>query len=208
MKKNIVSILSPLIIIILGFLTAKVFSTFMYEWTFLPVSLIYWAALLFFTKRKNINIKDMFNKPRESKNLLIVLLIFSLIPFLNFILNIGLLNNLFIIIIWLLFSILNPLFEEVYWRGVLLNTLPFRKKWIAIFYSTLLFVLSHKLIWGVFSIGYNSLLVTLMFIIMGIVWSIIYLKTKSLWYCYISHVLIDLFSLSVFMLLNLYIPLV
>jgi membrane protease YdiL (CAAX protease family) len=43
-------------------------------------------------------------------------------------------------------------------------------------------------------------------LIMAIFWTIIRLKTKSIWWCIFSHLLVDIFSLSTFALMNIYIP--
>jgi len=50
-------------------------------------------------------------------------------------------------------------------------------------YSTALFVLSHPLMWGMFSIANRSWMTMVSLVIMGIVWSLVYLKTKSLRWC-------------------------
>jgi membrane protease YdiL (CAAX protease family) len=42
--------------------------------------------------------------------------------------------------------------------------------------------------------------------VMSTVWCIVRIKTKSLWWCIISHILVDIFNLLVFVMLNLVIP--
>lgn len=89
-------------------------------------------------------------------------------------------------------------------EGILIENLPFKKKWIAVAYSTLLFIAGRPLMWGVFSVTGGSLIILLPLTIISVLWSIIYLKTKSLWWCIISHFLIDTLALTAAMLLNLY----
>jgi membrane protease YdiL (CAAX protease family) len=69
-----------------------------------------------------------------------------------------------------------------------------------------LFILSHLFIWGVFSYGNRNLFLILSLTIMSIVWCAVRLKTKSIWWCIISHFFVDLFNLLVFVMLNIYIP--
>jgi membrane protease YdiL (CAAX protease family) len=129
----------------------------------------------------------------------------GLIPLSILLLNLHLLYSPVLIVLWLMFAAINPITEEIYWRGFLLENLPFSKK-ISVLYSTLFFVLSHPLMWGVFSIGNRSWMTLLLLSIMGIVWSVVYLKTKSLRWPTISHTMVNIFNLSVFVFLNLYIP--
>jgi membrane protease YdiL (CAAX protease family) len=105
----------------------------------------------------------------------------------------------------ILFSILNPFFEELYWRGFVLDY-TFRSKLSSSIYSSILFILSHLFIWGVFSYGNRNLYLIFSLVIMSIVWCIVRIRTKSLWWCIISHFFVDLFNLLVFVMLNIYIP--
>jgi membrane protease YdiL (CAAX protease family) len=41
---------------------------------------------------------------------------------------------------------------------------------------------------------------------MSIAWCIVRIKTKSLWWCILSHFFVDLFNLLVFIMLNIYVP--
>ena len=109
-------------------------------------------------------------------------------------------NNL-----WILFSLINTFFEEIYWRGFLLEN-TFKSKILSSIYSTALFVISHLFIWGIFSFGNRNIFTIISLIIMGVVWCIVKNKTKSLRWNIVSHIMVDIFNLSVFVFLNLYIP--
>jgi membrane protease YdiL (CAAX protease family) len=101
--------------------------------------------------------------------------------------------------------LLNPFFEELYWRGFVLD-FTFSSKKASALYSSILFILSHLLIWGVFSYGNKNYFLIGSLAIMSTVWCIVRIKTKSLWWCIISHFFVDAFNLMVFVMLNLVIP--
>ncbi|MGG2094986.1 CPBP family intramembrane glutamic endopeptidase [Bacillus sp. S13(2024)] len=109
-------------------------------------------------------------------------------------------------ILVILFAAINPWFEEGYWRGLLLDAGENPPIWMRILYSSALFAFSHPLIWGVFSIGNRSYQLLFTLFVMGIVWSFIRYKMKSLRWSVYSHILVDLGNLSVFVFLNVYIP--
>ena len=82
----------------------------------------------------------------------------------------------------------------------------FSSKIVSSLYSSVLFITSHLLIWGVFSYGNRNYFLIGSLAIMSAVWCIVRIKTKSLWWCIISHFLVDVFNLMVFVMLNLVIP--
>jgi membrane protease YdiL (CAAX protease family) len=76
----------------------------------------------------------------------------------------------------------------------------------AVPYSTGLFMLSHPLTWGVFSVTIRSAIMVLPLFIMGVIWSVVYIKTKTLRHGIIAHALVDTLNLSVWVFLNIYVP--
>lgn len=207
MNKDKVAIFSPIAIISLGFISASVFKIFMQEWAFIPLALIYWSLTFVVAYRclGKASIVGLFAKPEKSIPWIALCFVVGLIPLPILLLNLNLLVSPLVTVMWLAFAAVNPFFEEIYWRGFLLKALPFSKA-AAILYSTLFFIASHPLMWGVFSIANRSWMVWASLLLMGVVWSIACLKTNSLWWCVISHFLVDVFNLSVFVFLNLYIP--
>ncbi|TSB47469.1 CPBP family intramembrane glutamic endopeptidase [Alkalicoccobacillus porphyridii] len=84
--------------------------------------------------------------------------------------NYHLFDLILIINLWLAFALVNPWFEELYWRGLLLDAaIEWFPKWISVCYSALFFVLSHPFTWGVFSIANNHYHVIINLTILGIV---------------------------------------
>jgi membrane protease YdiL (CAAX protease family) len=104
-----------------------------------------------------------------------------------------------------MFAVINPFFEEVFWRGLLLKKLPLPAVG-RVLYSTAFFIISHPLMWGVFSIANRSWMTWASLAVMGVVWSVVFLKTDSLRWPLISHFMVDIFNLSVFVFLNIYQP--
>lgn len=106
----------------------------------------------------------------------------------------------------LAFALVNPWFEEAYWRGALLDAgkrWPFR---VAALYSTVLFVAGHPLMWGVFSTGNRSPALYATLFAMGMLWAYMRRTTQSLRLPLLSHALVDVGNLSVFVFLSLYVP--
>lgn len=121
--------------------------------------------------------------------------------------NYHLLDSSVIIVLWIVFALINPLFEELYWRGLLLDsTKEILQKWLSIIYSTFFYCISHPLMWGLFSIANTSSHLYIYLIIMGIIWSITYYKTNSLRWVVVSHFIVDIGNLAVLCFLNIYLP--
>ena len=109
-------------------------------------------------------------------------------------------------VLWLGYGLVNPWFEEGYWRGLLLDATRGWPMGLGVLYSTALFAVSHPLIWGVHSrpLRHPAALVGLALV--GIVWSITYRRTGSLRWTIAGHSCSNLLGLSVPILLNLHAP--
>ena len=207
-KAGLFPVFAPMIVIALGALSALAFYPLMGEWAFIVLAIVYWGSSFHISCRglgKNA-IRSLFRKPEGSRGWLILSITVALIPLPILLMNLGLLAYRPVLtILWLVFAVANPFFEELFWRGYLLRKLSFPKTW-GVAYSTALFVISHPLMWGIFSIANRSWMMMVSLTIMGVAWSLVYIKTKSLRWCYVSHVMVNLFNLSVFVMLNLYVP--
>lgn len=207
MTKSKFPIFIPLAIITSGAAVVLILLPLLNEWVFIPLALFYWGAI-FFVSYKGLGkdgIRALYQKPGGSKLWLVLSLVVGLIPLPILLMNLYLFTSPLVITLWLLFAIANPHFEQIFWRGYLLSELPFPTTW-RIVYSAALFVISHPLMWGLFSIANRSWMMMVSLTVMGVVWGIVYVKTKSLWWCLISHHMVNVFNLSVFVFLNIYIP--
>lgn len=111
-----------------------------------------------------------------------------------------------ILCLWLGFALVNPWFEEAYWRGFLMDS---TKSWgatLSITYSAAWFALSHPWIWGVHSPAMRQWPVVIALLFVGLIWGLVYRRTRSLRWTIAGHMLANLLGLAVPMLLNLYDP--
>ncbi|PAQ14949.1 hypothetical protein CD798_08655 [Bacillaceae bacterium SAOS 7] len=206
-KRNFI-LVSPIVIILLGFITATIWSKVIDEWAWVPLAIVYWSLLGICIKyfKGNKQIKDWLKKPKSSRFIVFFTLILGLFPISVIMMNYEIFNSIWLVVLWLLFAIINPFFEELYWRGLLLDAaMKLFPKWIAVAYSTIFFVLSHPLMWGVFSIANAHYHVFIYLTILGVVWSYTYFQTQSLRWVMLSHFFVDIGIMTVPVFLNLYV---
>jgi membrane protease YdiL (CAAX protease family) len=124
----------------------------------------------------------------------------------EFVLGWHVLQSPTLIALWLAFGLLNPWLEEGYWRGLLIDATRGWPWGLGVVYSTLLFALSHPLIWGVHSTALRHPAALIGLGLVGGVWGVAYWRTGSLRWTIVGHTCANLFGLSVPVLLNLYVP--
>src|SRR5690554_6316103 len=110
---------SPFFIILFGFLTATIFTQFINEWAWIPLAIVYWSLLGFFiwTFKGSKNLGDWLQKSKKAPVWITATMLFGMVPLTILIMNYHLFDSIWLIFYWLLFAILNPWFEEYYWRG-------------------------------------------------------------------------------------------
>jgi membrane protease YdiL (CAAX protease family) len=111
-----------------------------------------------------------------------------------------------LIVAWLAFALVNPWFEESYWRGLLIDATAPWGKWPALLYSSIWFALSHPLIWGIHSLPLRKPEAVAALLMVGLIWGLTYQRTGSLRGCVAGHMLANLFGLAALVLLNVYDP--
>lgn len=200
-------IISPFIIISLGFIVSKISIKYIAEWAFIPVALIYWGATTLLTLiAAKSNWRKFFQKPLNKKKWFIMCVVIGFIPSIVLVMEYQRFHSILLIVLWIVFSLINSFLEEIYWRGLLLDYTDHWHRTLSVGYSTTLFVLSHPFIWGVFSLANRSWSLIISSTIVGVVWCLTYIKTKSLRWTVFSHFLVDIFNISVLALLNIYVP--
>lgn len=117
-----------------------------------------------------------------------------------------LLANPTLVIGWLAFALINPWFEESYWRGLLMDATASWGKLASLLYSSAWFAASHPLIWGIHSLPLRKLEAVGALFFVGMIWGLAYQRTRSLRWCVAGHMLANLFGLAALVLLNLYDP--
>lgn len=177
-----------------------------WSWTvFLP---IYYCQIAIFIVLlgEGKNIKDWFRKSEGSIIWRIIcILFFSMFSIPIFVINISRLDSFNIILLSIMYSVINPFFEEIFWRKILLSNERINRT-VSVLFSSFMFTLNHPItllkLNKIFSEP-GFLVITFLY---GIVWSITYLKTKSLRYNYFTHMLVNFASLSILVFLNRYAP--
>jgi membrane protease YdiL (CAAX protease family) len=113
-----------------------------------------------------------------------------------------------VLLLWLGFGLVNPWFEESYWRGLLIDAAggAGRTRLLGVIYSSAAFAVSHPLIWGVHSVALRHPVAVLGLAVAGAVWGLAYWRTGSLRWTIVGHTCANLLGLSVPVLLNLYVP--
>lgn len=203
-KTNTKIVSLSLLLIAIGFIVAVIFNQLIGEWAFIPLALVYWAAIFIIVKPTKKQLSSLFSAPRTSTKYVLLAMVPALFGIVSFAWGIQYIRGLGLILLWILFALINPIAEELFWRGYLLDNLTWKPS-AKILFSTALFLASHMM-WGVFSVTIRSYIMILPLIVMGLVWGYVYHKTKSLKWCILAHGLVDILNLSVWVFLNIYIP--
>ena len=206
--------MSPVIVLILGNLASRFFSHALGKWAWLGYFPVYWSILfllMFFIGNKE-NQRLWFSKSQGSLWWAILAIGIGIISFPMFLIpNIHMMHSVILVIAWFVFALINSPLEEAFWRGFLLDGTAQFPRFYGVIYSSVLFTAIHPLNLGVFSKiqAFNSseplalvpFLVILL--ILSVVYSLLYIKTKSLRLPILSHILTDLGNLSIFLFMNM-----
>jgi uncharacterized protein len=207
-RERIEILLSPIFVILIGHVTARVAGHFLGAWAWLPLTLVFWSTIGVVSYRYGgfRGWRDRLGNSRGSWRWAALALLVGLLPLPLFLMHWRLLLSLDLFILWLIFGLMNPWIEEGYWRGLLLEATNGLPTAMRVFYTAGVFAISHPLMFGVNSIGVASTEVLVSTFVMGAVWAVVYLRTRSLRWCVASHVLVDLLSLSVPVFMNQFVP--
>ena len=197
-------LLSPLFVLVFTKILLEIFILlFTQEISWIPAFLAYYLSIgivifvaVNYFKIKFQNIFSLNLKPFPNLTLIIFgVVVPALLPFGVILFKAKYVPEYFFLYI-IIFSLINPLFEESLWRGLLVN-LPTRN-WFKILYSSFLFAFSHYFFWSFwFRDPYITITTVISTFIMGICWMWFMVKRKNLVYPIISHFFVDVFNLSV-----------
>lgn len=114
------------------------------------------------------------------------------------------LDRAWIVALWLLLALINPWLEEGYWRGLLMDATDRWPGWLAVLQGAFWFGASHPLVLGANGAetvqGLPGFVGTF---VVGVVWALVYRRTRSLRWPIFGHLLQDLFAPPVPVFLNL-----
>lgn len=176
--------------------------------TWVPVTLVQWTCFGLFIAlgAGRDGVVRWLRTPGGDARSAALALAVGLIPLPILITSYGLLDSVPIVLLWLAFAAINPVLEEGYWRGLLLDRTSGWPAWLSIGASSALFALNHPLAYGVFSIANAQPATLVSTFIMGVVWSFVYRRSGSLRWPIAAHVVTDLCNLAVLAFMNLYVP--
>lgn len=203
-----VVILSPIGLIALGHAVQVLAGPALGAWAVVPTMLVFWATiagLVLWYGRGQLP-RAWLERPRGPRAWSIVAVAVGLLALRQFLAGWPVLKSPPLFALWLGFGLINPWFEEGYWRGLLIDAAGGRLKGLAVAYSTLLFAASHPLIWGVHSVALRHPAALVGLVLVGGVWGMTYWRTGSLRFTLVGHACACLFGLSVPVLLNLHVP--
>lgn len=201
-------LLSPLGIIAIGHLTARLAGIFLGVWAWLPLQLTLWsmfAGLIAWGGGREA-IQRWLRPPQGAWGWSALAVMVGMLPLQLFLQNWKLFDSFGLVLLSLPLIVINPFLEEGYWRGLLLDQTQAWPGWLGILYSSFFFAIDHPLTFGVFSIANRHPATTISTFIMGAAWAIVYKKTGSLRWLIFGHLLVDMFNLSVLALLNIFVP--
>lgn len=196
---------SPILLLLVGFTIAYLAGNIFGVWVWVPIMIAYWflIALLVWANGGRSSITRWLAPSQGNwywKGLALVPVL-PLLP--TFMTNTHFFSEWWILLLTIIFALVNPWFEEAYWRGLLLDRTSAWPYWLSLLFSSALFALNH-LVLAVHSIAIRFALIP--FFVMGLVWGVVYKKTKSLRWAIIGHFIVDFIALTIPVLLNLYTP--
>jgi uncharacterized protein len=201
------TLLSPILVIAVGMGTQHAVGRHLGAWSWAPTIVAFWcciAGVIAWT-RQHRPIRSWFAHPRGGWMWSLIAVGVGLVSAQEFMSGWRTLLSSSVLVSWLVVGLVNPWFEESYWRGALIDATG-RWKLLGVVYSAATFALSHPLIWGVHSVALRRPAGMVGLAVAGTVWGVTYWRTGSLRWVIVGHACADLLGLSVPVLLNLYLP--
>jgi hypothetical protein len=196
---------SPILIILVAFIIAFLAGNVFGVWVWVPIMIAYWfliALVILANGGKPLVIRWLApSKGAWYWNGLALVPVLPLLP--TFIDNINFYTEWWILLLTIVVALVNPWFEEAYWRGLLLDRTSEWPNWKSLLFSSVFFALTHLPL-AVHSIAIRFTIIPVF--IMGLIWGIVYKKTKSLRWAIFGHFLVNFFALTIPAFLNLLLP--
>lgn len=200
--------ISPLILIIVNYFSSHLLYRRFASWCWVPILAVYYflIAVIVFMLGENGHYREWFAKSKGRRVWRVMgIVFFSLFSLPYFVMNISLLNNASMIVLSIVYSLVNPFFEELYWRRVLLTGTKTNGV-LSVFISSIFFTVNHPAAFSLLNTTFTEpgfLVVTFMY---GLMWSLLFKKTGSLRWNYATHAMVNFASLSVLVFMNVYVP--
>ncbi|MEW6606382.1 MAG: type II CAAX endopeptidase family protein [bacterium] len=200
LKKKIVILISPFLFMIgLRFVSTLSCSFMPISQTWIPFFIIYYlfCCTLFpmmVERRYSFSIFSKFGFRRIGRRSLKWVffgLCFSAFSLIHIFLKFDVRLQLIDIILVIGFILINPFFEEFYWRGFLFGKFQ-NRGYLAAIYSSIVFGIHHLVVRGQICKSFSPLAIFLTTVVSGLVWCLLYKKTDSLIPGYLSHIIVNI----------------
>ena len=201
-------IFSPIAVIALCRAVQRLAGALLGVWAWLPTMLVFWSlvALLMASGGRGWPMSTWLGRPRGGSLWSVLAVAVGLISVGEFVSGWRTLASPSLFALWLGFGLINPWFEETYWRGALIDATSRWAPGLGVAYSTVWFAVSHPLIWGVHSVALRNPAALAGLGVAGTVWGVAYYRTGSLRWTIAGHSLSNLLGLSVPVRLNVHVP--
>lgn len=121
-------------------------------WAWVPTMLGFWLVIAFLLHKYPRSSRKRFQRASGSLFWSVLAVLAGLFSLHGFSSHWTLLAGTPLIAAWLVFALVNPWFEESYWRGLLIDATVSWGKPASLLYSSAWFAVSHPLIWGIYSL--------------------------------------------------------
>ncbi len=197
-------------VVILMQAAARLIGPSMGAWSWVPLNIIYWTAVLSIAVSGGgrSGVRSWLGRSRRAGWWPAAVIGLAVIPTLPMLVpNARLFLRPEVWITTLLFSAVNPVAEEFFWRGYLLDAMTeggLRPAW-AIAASSLLFMANHQ--WIAVNVpGARNPVAMAFQLAFGLVMAAAYLKMRSLRWLLLGHALTNILSITSAVFLGIYIP--
>jgi uncharacterized protein len=200
--------LSPALLIAICAIVQVAAGHFLGVWAWVPTMLVFWLVIAVFLRGFSHRAlpRSWFRPASGSFIWSVLAVVAGLLSLHGFLRHASLLNEWHLITAWAVFALVNPWFEESYWRGLIMDSTASWGRALSLLYSSALFAASHPLIWGIHSLPLRKIEAVGALFVVGVLWGLAYQRTGTLRWCVVGHMLANLFGLAALTLLNLYDP--
>jgi membrane protease YdiL (CAAX protease family) len=201
-----VVILSPVVMIAVCHAVQRAGGSVLGVWAWVPTMMVFWACIAAVVGWSGGAVRDWLRPPQGHWLWSALALGVGVASVREFVSGWRVLESPSLFWWWLGFGLVNPWFEEAYWRGLLIDATRGWVGGLGVVYSTLLFALSHPAVWGVHSIVLRHPAALVGLALVGAVWGLAYWRTGSLRWTIAGHACANLLGLAVPILMNAYVP--
>jgi uncharacterized protein len=204
--RQIIILASPILILLVGGLAARVSILMFGQWAWTSTAVAYWGSLVLvvaiFSGRAGL--ARWFRRSQGSRLWPILAVVFGLAAAPMLLLpNLALLKGPLLVALWILYGVINGSLEEIYWRGFLFDELDWLPRWLGVAYSSIVFIAIHFVMLGAFATALFNIPFLVILTVLTLFYSAMYLSTHSLRWPVVSHILADLGNMNIFVFMSL-----